>query len=130
MYHGAPWLSHLVNLNCSQVLYRPKASDCAGEASSSAPKEWLAEAERGPPKLVAATGSGRQGAFTVLRSSLVPELVTEVALAGEDPSPSLRGMVLSPQHNAARTRVALPLLRDWSFIPIEVVLRLSLHLSD
>jgi hypothetical protein len=54
----------------------------AGEAASSAPREWLAEAERGPPKLVAATGAGRGGALAVLRSSLVPELITEVDMDG------------------------------------------------
>lgn len=55
----------------------------SGDTTSSAPEEWVAKMERGPPKLVAAVGSDKFGAVAVLRSSLVPELVTEVPLPGD-----------------------------------------------
>ena len=42
----------------------------------------LSEA-RGNPLLLAATGSGRQGALAVLRRGLVPHVITEVPLAGD-----------------------------------------------
>lgn len=55
----------------------------SGDTTSSAPEEWVAKTERGPPKLVAAVGADKFGAVAVLRSSLVPELVTEVPLPGD-----------------------------------------------
>ncbi|CAL8463354.1 g2888 [Coccomyxa elongata] len=55
-----------------------------GDTTSSAPEECVAKTERGPPKLVAAVGADKFGAVAVLRSSLVPELVTEVPLPGVD----------------------------------------------
>ncbi len=53
-----------------------------GDAMSSAAAEWGQDSGRGPPQLVACSGQGKQGALSILRRTLVPELILQVPLPG------------------------------------------------
>ena len=61
----------------------PMRDMTCGEAMSSAAAEWGQDSRRGPPQLVACSGQGKQGALSILRRNLVPELILEVPLPGE-----------------------------------------------
>ena len=55
-----------------------------GEAVSSAPGEVQGQgSSRGPPQLVACSGQGKQGALSILRRNLVPELVLKTSTPGK-----------------------------------------------
>lgn len=56
-----------------------------GDPMSSAAAEWSQDSQRGPPQLIACSGQGKQGALSILRRGLVPELILEVPLPGDAP---------------------------------------------
>lgn len=60
----------------------PMRDMTVGDAMSSAAAEWGQDSRRGPPQLVACSGQGKQGALSVLRRNLVPELILEVPIPG------------------------------------------------
>lgn len=60
----------------------PMQDMTTGDPVSSAAAEWSQDSRRGPPQLVACSGQGKQGALSILRRGLVPELILEVPLPG------------------------------------------------
>ena len=54
-----------------------------GDPVSSAPGAVQGQgSSRGPPQLVACSGQGKQGALSILRRSLVPELILKTSTPG------------------------------------------------
>lgn len=60
----------------------PMRDIAIGDPISSASASLGVDNRRGPPQLVACSGQGRQGSLTVLRRTLVPELIVQVPLTG------------------------------------------------
>lgn len=60
----------------------PMRDMTTGNPVSSAAADWSQDSKRGPSQLVACSGQGSQGALSILRRGLVPELILEVPLPG------------------------------------------------
>ena len=60
----------------------PMRDIAIGDPISSASASLGVDNRRGPPQLVACSGQGKQGSLTVLRRTLVPELIVQVPLTG------------------------------------------------
>lgn len=60
----------------------PMRDIAIGDPISSASASLGVDNRRGPPQLVACSGQGNAGSLTVLRRTLVPELIVQVPLTG------------------------------------------------